>query len=270
MVEQTFTTISAQEVKRMMDSQPEGSYLLLDVRQPSEYELDHMPGARLIPLGELEEKAAELDKKRRLIVYCRSGPRSRAASLLLSGLGFEQVFNITGGVMEWPYQAVKGYPRVGIFTGKEDFITAINLAFFMERGSENFYLMAAEKAQDPKARDLLRRIAQVEQRHMNMLYNHLKAEQKGELPSFEEYYEFAERDLMEGGFTPDEYFYRPEDLAFQDEVHILEMAIELEGVAYDLYRNITEQAEEEKVRNFLLEIAEQEKAHLKALAEEIG
>ncbi len=270
MVEHRFSTINAEEAKNMMDSEPEESYLLLDVRQPSEYELDHMPGAKLIPVGELEERASELDKKKRLIVYCRAGPRSRAASLMLSGMGFEQVFNIAGGMMEWPYEAVKGYPRVELFTGKEDFITAINLAFFMERGSENFYLMAAEKAQDPKARDLLRQIAQVEQRHMKMLYNHLEAEQKGEIPSFEEYYEFAEQDLMEGGFTPEEYFYRPEELAFQDEVHILEMAIELESVAYDLYRNIAEQAEEEKVRKLLLEIAEQEKTHLKALAEKIG
>lgn len=268
-MEERFSTISAEEAKKMMDSEPEESHLLLDVRQPSEYELDHMPGARLIPLGELEKKASELDKKKRLIVYCRVGPRSRAASLLLSGMGFEQVFNIAGGIMKWPYQAVKGFPRVEIFTGKEDFITAINLAFFMERGSENFYLMAAEKAQDTKARDLLRQIARVEQKHMKMLYGHLEAE-KEDLPSFEEYYELAERDLMEGGFTPEEYFYRPEELAFQDEVHILEMAIELESVAYDLYRNIAEQAEEEKVRNFLLEIADEEKAHLKALAEKIG
>jgi rhodanese-related sulfurtransferase/rubrerythrin len=268
-VKERFSTISAEEAKRIMDSEPEDSYLLIDVRQPKEYELDHMPGARLIPLGELEERANELDKKKRLIVYCRAGPRSRAGAFLLSGLGFEHVFNISGGMMGWPYQGVKGFPRVGIFMGKEDLITAINLAFFMERGSENFYLLAADKAKNPETKDLLMRLAGVEKRHMRMLYNCLK-DKKGEIPPFELYYQLAESDLMEGGMRPDEYFYRPEELSLQDEVHILEIAIELEVVAYDLYRNIAEQAEDEEVRRLLMQVAEEEKAHLRALAETIG
>ena len=66
-------------------------FQLLDVRQPREHESRHIPGAKLIPLGELEYRYGELDKDRGIISYCRFGHRSMAASTLLCSLGFENV-----------------------------------------------------------------------------------------------------------------------------------------------------------------------------------
>jgi glyoxylase-like metal-dependent hydrolase (beta-lactamase superfamily II)/rhodanese-related sulfurtransferase len=78
---------------------------MLDVREPQEYtgELGHIPGSTLIPLRDLAERAGELipHKAGPIVVVCRSGVRSTTAAAILSGLGFEQVFNLQGGMIDW-------------------------------------------------------------------------------------------------------------------------------------------------------------------------
>jgi glyoxylase-like metal-dependent hydrolase (beta-lactamase superfamily II)/rhodanese-related sulfurtransferase len=79
--------------------------LLLDVREPDEFrgELGHIAGARLIPLRELSERTGELAdyKNRDVIVICRAGARSTTAAALLTGMGFERVGNLKGGMLDW-------------------------------------------------------------------------------------------------------------------------------------------------------------------------
>ncbi len=78
---------------------------IIDVREGDEYkdELGHLPGSRLIPLRVLPAKAAELDnlKAGEIVVVCRSGVRSTTAAAILTGLGFEHVTNLKGGMLEW-------------------------------------------------------------------------------------------------------------------------------------------------------------------------
>ncbi|MBI4207885.1 MAG: MBL fold metallo-hydrolase [Betaproteobacteria bacterium] len=79
--------------------------LLLDVREPNEYrgELGHIPGSVLMPLRELASRAAELDadRGRPIIAVCRSGVRSTTAAAMLYGLGFERVYNLKDGMVDW-------------------------------------------------------------------------------------------------------------------------------------------------------------------------
>ena len=79
--------------------------VLLDVREPGEYhgELGHIHGSILIPLRQLATRAAELEpyRGRRLVAVCRSGVRSTTAAAILSGLGFERVFNLKDGMIDW-------------------------------------------------------------------------------------------------------------------------------------------------------------------------
>jgi len=79
--------------------------LVLDVREPSEYhgELGHIAGSLLIPLRELADRAAELEphRGRRIVAVCRSGVRSTTAAAILYGLGFERVYNLKDGMVEW-------------------------------------------------------------------------------------------------------------------------------------------------------------------------
>ncbi|GAB4167764.1 MAG: MBL fold metallo-hydrolase [Rhodocyclaceae bacterium] len=79
--------------------------LVLDVREPAEYrgELGHIPGSELIPLRELAERAGELEahRERTIVVVCRAGVRSTTAAAILAGLGYEGVFNMRDGMVEW-------------------------------------------------------------------------------------------------------------------------------------------------------------------------
>jgi sulfur-carrier protein adenylyltransferase/sulfurtransferase len=74
---------------------------LVDVREPNEWEIVHLPNAQLIPRGQLPDRLNELTSARRLVVYCRTGGRSSQATQLLLDLGFSNVRNLTGGITAW-------------------------------------------------------------------------------------------------------------------------------------------------------------------------
>ena len=75
--------------------------VVLDVRNPDEYEQGHVPGALLIPLGELADRVAEVPTDADLLIICRSGARSlRAAGHLLAAVGIDAT-NIAGGTLAW-------------------------------------------------------------------------------------------------------------------------------------------------------------------------
>lgn len=76
--------------------------LLIDVREPREHAAGRIPGARLIPLGELSARFAELPADRMIFVHCKSGMRSARAAGLLRERGFTRVTNVTGGIDAWP------------------------------------------------------------------------------------------------------------------------------------------------------------------------
>jgi rhodanese-related sulfurtransferase len=75
--------------------------LLIDVRQPDEWNAGHAPNARLIPLGSLASRLAEVPRDREVVLICRSGNRSGLAQRQLLQLGYEQVFNVSGGMHAW-------------------------------------------------------------------------------------------------------------------------------------------------------------------------
>jgi adenylyltransferase/sulfurtransferase len=70
----------------------------LDVREPWEYELARLPGAILIPLGELADRVGELDRSRPLVAYCHHGLRSLQALRILQGAGFTELAHLSGGI----------------------------------------------------------------------------------------------------------------------------------------------------------------------------
>lgn len=89
-----------------MDS--EEGCIILDVRTREEYDQGHIPGAILIPDTEIEAKAADLlpDKDQLILVYCRSGRRSKLAAQSLADLGYTNIREF-GGILDWPYEVVQ-------------------------------------------------------------------------------------------------------------------------------------------------------------------
>ena len=81
--------------------------IVLDVREAAEYAFGHVPGAKSIPMGELEERVGELDKEQEIYVICRTGTRSDMAAQMLSEKGFSKVYNVLPGMGGWNGEVVK-------------------------------------------------------------------------------------------------------------------------------------------------------------------
>ena len=98
-----YVNITAEEAKQIMDS--EEGYIILDVRTQEEYDQGHIPGAILISHEEIAEKAEDVltDKNQLILVYCRSGRRSKIAAEALVELGYTNIKEF-GGIIDWPYE----------------------------------------------------------------------------------------------------------------------------------------------------------------------
>jgi molybdopterin/thiamine biosynthesis adenylyltransferase/rhodanese-related sulfurtransferase len=84
---------------------------LLDVREPYEWSIARLPGARHVPLGTLPDEMHSLDPRRETIVYCKSGIRSMAAATQLAAVGFAKVANLAGGISRWSAEVDSSVPR---------------------------------------------------------------------------------------------------------------------------------------------------------------
>ena len=101
--EAVYMNITAEEAKKIMDS--EEGYIILDTRTQEEYDEGHIPGAIVIPHDEITDRAEEElpDKDQLLLVYCRSGRRSKLAAEALVKLGYTNIKEF-GGIIDWPYE----------------------------------------------------------------------------------------------------------------------------------------------------------------------
>ena len=101
--EAVYVNITAEEAKQIMDS--EEGYIILDVREQNEYDAGHIPKAILIPYTQIGEKANEMlpDKDQLILVYCRSGRRSKIAAEALAELDYTNIKEF-GGIIDWPYE----------------------------------------------------------------------------------------------------------------------------------------------------------------------
>ena len=101
-----YEQISAEEAKKIMDSDEE--YIILDTREQYDFDVGHIPGAILIPYTEIENKAEDMlpDKNKLILVYCRSGRRSKIAAESLAKIGYTNVKEF-GGIIDWPYEVEK-------------------------------------------------------------------------------------------------------------------------------------------------------------------
>src|SRR5437867_7015362 len=107
--EEAIPKMSANELKQKMDARE--PFELIDVRETFEYEIARIDGARLIPLGEIAERADELPRDRPIVVHCHSGRRSAEAVRLLQQRGFGNIYNLEGGIDGWSDQIDPGVPK---------------------------------------------------------------------------------------------------------------------------------------------------------------
>jgi len=101
--------IDPAEVKAKLDRGDQ--FVLIDVREPHEFQICRIPGSQLIPLGELPKRLNELDPNADIVAHCKSGGRSQKAVDLLKQNGFKHVRNLTGGILAWSDKVDPSVPK---------------------------------------------------------------------------------------------------------------------------------------------------------------
>ena len=266
---QFFTPVSSyspEQAKKYMHSASSDAFTLLDVRQPTEYESGHIPGAKLIPLPDLGSREAEIDADKPVIVYCAIGGRSRVAAQMLAAKGFKEVINLSGGIKAWNNEKAVGSEEKGLalFSGNESPEEALIVAFSLEEGLREFYVSMASRVADENVRKLFDLLSSIEVKHQDRILSEY-GRLTGKPVSREEFAQKTVGPAMEGGLTTEEYLqlYQP-DLEVAEEVISLAMAIEAQ--ALDLYQRAAERSETDSARTALIQIANEERSHLEQLA----
>lgn len=257
------------EAKAYLDGRTEGTYTLLDVRQPFEYEEAHLPGARLIPLPKLADSLETLNPRQPILVYCAVGGRSRMAAQLLSNQGFEEVYQIQGGIDAWEAPTASGPVEfhLQLVHGDAPPQEVIGIAYYMEEGLRRFHWEIQSRTADKDLRRLLGLLMEAEESHKETLRKLL-----GELTEgmqAEGAFKPApglNPDLMEGGLGMTAFLKRNEPY-LQSVSGYLELAMMIETQALDLYLRMASESTNAIAKEVLFRISEEEKAHLTLLGQ---
>jgi rubrerythrin len=155
-----------------------------------------------------------------------------------------------------------------MITGKEDTLQALIEAFLMEKGTKEFYSSAAETAVNTDAKKTFRELSEWEEKHMDFihfLYQSINNDR--EVESFEQFNNKTAAPDTEAGIPIAELREKMEKYNFTDDVGALTFALEIEGKAYNLYRRMSEKAEDANARVIFKEMMEQEVKHINYLKE---
>lgn len=258
-------SMSAKQAKAYIDQHSPAELTILDVRQPSEYESGHIPGAKLIPVPELSDRMGEIDANKPVIVYCAMGGRSRVAAQMLSGKGFDTVYNLIGGYMAWSGESAYGSESLGLhlFSGNETPEDSLVIAYSLEAGLEDFYISSIPKTANKEVKSLFEKLAKIEVKHQDRIlveYENLT----GKPVIKEEFQKMVIKGVSEGGMTTEEYtqMFNPDWNKVTD---VVELAMSIEAQAYDLYSRAADRCTNSKSKESIFKIALEEKEHLKML-----
>lgn len=259
--------MNAEQAKDYINTHQVDQYQLLDVRQPKEYENEHLPGAIFIPLKELPSRLDELKKEKPLIAYCAIGGRSKAAAQLLAGKGFDDVYNLVGGIKAWQGHKAKGPEVAGLelFTGEEDYPDGVNLAYAMEDGLQQFYLKLADETTSEELKKLYMQLASFETKHKARLAEEYQLNMEDNSASVSNN---NSTEIMEGGVKLAEFLHKMKNY-MNTKVDILEMAMMLEIQALDLYNRMAQKSSIPSTRELFFRLADEEQMHLGFLAKEL-
>ena len=267
---QYFTPVQSMDpeaAKAFMAGKAQDEFTLLDVRQPREYEKKHIPGAKLIPVGELDQRLDEMDPGKPVLTYCAVGGRSRVAAQMLAGKGFDRVINLSGGIKAWEDPVASGSEEQGLdlFSGDEPVEETLIVAYALEAGLRDFYLSMIDRVTVDEAASLFRKLSEVEQLHQERVLEEF-VRITGEEMDRETFESERVKGAVEGGLTTDEYIERfnPD---WSTPPEIVGLAMSIEAQALDLYTRAANRSRDEQGRRALKRLAEEERTHLDRLAE---
>lgn len=263
--------IAADELKKYIKDHRESEYLLIDVREPKEYAVSHIPGALLIPLKEVEIKALSLDTDKEVIFYCRSGRRSKIAAEFVDSIGlpFKRILNLSGGILAWQDKALPGFPRFITIDTSKGVEQVLRDAIGFEKAAGYFYETAAHMFSDSLVATMASHLATFEIGHAKTIYGLLKR-LNPETPSFEEIYDASPINFLEGGLLVEEVLERLKSMEGEMMLNLAEIALDMEFMAYELYKNCAVRANDMEMAKTFFQLAEQEKGHIRIISHYFG
>ena len=266
-----FDSLWPDELRDYMEEQGEEAYLLIDVRQPKEYQEEHLPGAKLMPLMEVEMKVDQIPTDRDIIFYCADGGRSRAAAQFLADLGHtkKRIVNLLGGILAWEGQILPDVPKVMVFDRAAGWPERMMIAMDLEKGAHRFYTYLLRRFPDEPFAETVEKLAGAEVAHARSVYQHWERGVRDPMP-FDDLYETLKGDILEGGMHLADAVAKATEGEGPRCLRVLQMALEIEYAAYDLYRVMADKSEDREEKRALLALAQAEKGHMRTLAEAIS
>ncbi|MCG8619042.1 MAG: hypothetical protein MI802_22695 [Desulfobacterales bacterium] len=254
--------LSPEALDQLIRKGKEQSFLLVDVRPPSAYALDHIPGAVNLPASEIDDHAFDADAWGTLVFYCRNGIRSKVAACIAEENGFpgERVFNLSGGMNAYAGEILLDMPALSIFPEEMSLADLMVKAVNLEKGAGRFYREISPLFEGTPAHVYLSGMEKTEIAHARTIYNTLAPLVK-EQRSFSAVFEACKGDLVEGGRSTAEALALMTESCGNRREAILDFALDMEFAAYDLYKN--RGAKRVRVAGDLfISLAQAEKTHI--------
>jgi len=261
------TAWSTEQVRALLREKKPDEYNLVDVRQAGEYQREHLPGARHIPLGELEARREELPRNLPTLVYCDDGIRSRSGARTLVRANFPEVAIMEGGLDAWKGAVSTGEPELKMlyFVSADGPGELIGLAWRLEKGAESFYRGLAGILPDRK--ETFTGFADAEVGHASMLEDLYAKVAPSDAQPVEALFPEEEADaVMEGGVHVKDAI---EWARQKDYPEALQLALALEANAWDLYVTMATESRDEQTREIFARIAELEKGHVQQISKQL-
>jgi sulfur-carrier protein adenylyltransferase/sulfurtransferase len=184
---------------------------------------------------------------------------------MLSGKGFDNVINVSGGIKAWNGHMAVGPEELGLelFTGKESIEKTLIAAYSLEAGLHDFYLSMNEKVRADDIKRLFQKLAAIEIVHQDRIFDEY-LQVAGKPVSRENFENDLVINAVEGGLTTDEYIqmFNPD---WESAVDIISLAMSIEAQALDMYSRASERSTDSRSKDALKKIAEEERGHLKQL-----
>lgn len=266
-----YENLDAKGLEKMLASKGLDAFSLVDVRQPEEYKGGHIPGARLLPLGDVEGELERLEPEngKDVVFYCAGGKRSAMAARLAvnSGRFTGRIFSLDGGFGGWQGMALPDFPNVALFSEADSLQDKLLRAMEQEKGAMRLYQSVLEAATGKIICSLMHELASFEEGHARVVYTHLKRAWQKDTPldDFETLFDSLRGDVLEGGRSLDDLDPWIEDARSGSCINLAELAMELEMSALDLYENLALQQDDPEARKVFESLANQELGHARLL-----
>ncbi|MCK5070610.1 MAG: hypothetical protein KAR01_08710 [Desulfocapsa sp.] len=263
--------ITMDEFRKFREEKDESQYLVVDVRFPEEYEEEHIPGCVLLPLAEINARLTELPPDRDIIFYCHSGKRSRTAALFATSVPFfeKKIYNLEGGIISFTDRTVPDYPVLKVFDFDADISDLFKTAMNLEKGAEKFYTAVLDEIGDVPYRKTIEVLGQAETGHARLIYSMWK-KNGATLAPFDELYASLPGDIVEGGKSIADHLEKLHKIEDNFEARLLEIILEIEHAAYDLYRTVALHLQGTELERSFITLSEAEKGHMLLASQGMG